>query len=619
MSIKKTIAVITLIIGSALSWPTEVKAIEFTQRTIHAALSVIPEYQEISAQQTHFSLLARIKLNPGWHIYRKNPGETGDPTLLSYSDSPYYQLQNQTYSTPQKKTFNELITTYIHHQQLFIKTDFNLQDLNEKKSIPFHLALSYSACQHECFPETMYLDFEIPLSVKATKNPSYLEPAIMAENTFPLPLESTAFIEGQHISLEIAPEILQQCQQPEFISSHLKKSILADLPRTTIQDKNHLRIEFDEGEVPENMQGVLLCNTHAYALNPIVKPLPLSSESAPTKGLFYYLLTAFIAGLILNLMPCVLPILSLKALYLAQHKEQTSPLSALVYLTGVLCSFMVLSGILFYLRGIGAELGWGFQLQSPAFNLFLLLLFVLIFLNLLDKLQIPATFADKLHKFAGNQSFLTGFFAVIVACPCTGPFMGAALGYAMRENALIYFGIFLSLGLGYALPYVLIEMFPHRFLNFIPKPGAWMITLKRILALPIALTCLWLGWIIFNQLRPIPHQQEILWQPYNPEEVSQAIEKNEPVFIDFTAKWCLICLLNDKTALSTETFKHLANQNKIRLFKADWTNHSQDITTALKAYGRNSIPLYVYYPPQHSTPQFLPQVLTTEILKQTFK
>lgn len=370
------------------------------------------------------------------------------------------------------------------------------------------------------------------------------------------------------------------------------------------------------------------------------------SSDSFSGGLLYYLITAFIAGLILNLMPCVLPVLSLKALYLVQNRRHASPLSALAYVAGVVCSFMLLAGILFYLRELGAGMGWGFQLQSPVFNAVLLLLFFLIFLNLTDRLPLPDACADTLSRLAGKQSFLTGFFAVVIACPCTGPFMGAAIGYAVAKPALIYFGIFLALSLGYALPYALIEMFPGFFLKYIPKPGHWMITMKRILALPILLTCFWLGWVIFNQFRPaaadapdaakadtVPGTTsatgtsspgispsaaavaEPVWEPYTPAKIAAALAARRPVFINFTAKWCLVCLLNDKTSLSTETFRRLAAEKNIALFKADWTNRDETIRDALKAYDRNSIPLYIWYPAGKQTPVLLPQILTPDILK----
>ena len=519
-------------------FPSE--ATVFSKTSNHALLTVAPEYISLSPQNKNLEFIARLNIKPGWHVYWQNPGDTGDPTSLNYFDYPYYNIEKTTLSTPLKQTFNEMITTYIHRQEMYIKTNISLNDLNNITNLPFNLVLDFTVCKEECYPEKIKLNFNLPITENADKNPDFMPIRISSDSSFPLPLNTSAITQKDQAQLQVNDDILKECDQPEFISSHLKKSILADLPRTIVADKNHLRITFDEGEFPSDLSGILLCNHFAYEINPTIKDASSTPSENQTAGLLYYLLTAFIAGLILNLMPCVLPILSLKALYLAQHKDQASPLSACVYLIGVLTSFLVLSGLLFYLRGLGTEFGWGFQLQSPSFNIFLLILFFLIFLNLIDKLQIPASFADKLHKISGNKSFLTGFFAVLVACPCTGPFMGAALGYAMKESAPIYFGIFLSLGLGYALPYVLIEMFPRFFLKFIPKPGKWMITLKRILALPIALTCLWLGWVTYNQLRPLPANHELLWESYDPQKIEQAINAKEPVLIDFTAKWCLI-------------------------------------------------------------------------------
>lgn len=596
-----------------LAWVTNAEALSVMKKTEHVSLMLTPEYQALTPDTANLTLIAEINIAPDWHIYWDNPGDTGDPTSLTYYDSPYYTESENIHTAPEKSVFNDLITTYVYRRKFYYKTVFDLKNLKENSKLPFSAVLSYTVCRKECLPETIMLDLNLPVKQQQEKNPAFLRTLLLAENTFPLPLNAAFKFQNEILELDISESIIKACAEPEFVSTHPKKSILSDLPKTTVTDEGKIRVSFDEGETPDDTKGVLLCPEQSYYIAPLsTADIPLSS-SAP-KGLLYYIITAFIAGLILNLMPCVLPILSLKALYLAAHKEKASILSALVYLSGVLASFLVLSGILYGLRGYGTELGWGFQLQSPAFNIFLMLLFFIIFLNLTDKLPIPDKFADKLSKLAGNKSFLTGFFAVIIACPCTGPFMGAALGYAMNEPPLIYFAIFLSLGFGYALPYVLIEAFPAFFLKFIPKPGHWMITLKHILAIPIALTCLWLFWITAHQLQPKRANADILWESYSPEKISRALKNNEAVFIDFTAKWCLVCLLNDKTALNTEDFKEIAKKNHIRLYKADWTNHNKEIADALKTYGRNSIPLYVYYKPKSHEPIYLPQILTTNIL-----
>lgn len=599
-----------------LAWISNAEALNFTKKTDHVSLNLTPEYQTLSPDTKTLTVIAEINIAPNWHIYWDNPGDTGDPTTLIFYDSPYYTKTKATHTAPKKSVFNELITTYIYRQKLYHKITFDLNNLNQESNLSFTAVLTYTVCREECLPETIKINMNLPVKAEIEKNPSYLDKLLKAESTFPLPLETSFKLKNESFLLSISESIIKACKEPEFISIYPKKSILSDLPKTSITKSGKLKVTFDEGETPKDISGVLLCSRHSYYITPKLSANVPPAPVAP-KGFFYYILTAFLAGLILNLMPCVLPILSLKALYLTAHKEKASVLSALVYLSGVLASFLVLSGILYGLRGYGTELGWGFQLQSPAFNIFLMLLFFLIFLNLTDKLQIPDKFADKLSKLAGNKSFLTGFFAVIIACPCTGPFMGAALGYAMNEPPLTYFAIFLSLGFGYALPYVLIEAFPAFFLKFIPKPGHWMITLKHILAIPIALTCLWLLWITAHQLRPHPHAKDILWETYNPQKVEQALDNNEAVFIDFTAKWCLVCLLNDKTALATETFENLAKEKHIRLYKADWTNHNKEIADALKSYGRNSIPLYIYYKKGATEPTYLPQILTTDILKET--
>ena len=596
-------------------------ALSFSKKTPHVKLNIIPEYTAVSPQTKKLTLLAAIDIKPDWHLYWDNPGDAGDPTTLIYYDSPHFTITKDTHSFPSKSVLNDIITAYVYRDKTYFKTEFALNNLDNIKKLNFNAVLTYTVCQKECLPEKINLQFSLPINHQKKTNPSFLEELLIADNSFPISLETEAVLNENLMELKIDEHILKACDKPEFISHRPKKSILANLPRTTQTADNRLLINFDDNELTEDIAGILLCNTHAYTITPKIKNITLSSSSSdPTSehNFIYYLLTAFIAGLILNLMPCVLPILSLKALYLAAHKEKASLLSAIVYLLGVLTSFMVLSGLIFYLKSIGTELGWGFQLQSAAFNIFLLILFFAIFLNLIDKLSIPDKWSDKLSKIAGNKSFLTGFFAVIIACPCTGPFMGGALGYAIRQPELIYFTIFLSLGFGYALPYVLIEAFPQFFLKFIPKPGAWMITLKRILSLPIALTCLWLGWVTYNQLCPTP-KAEILWETYSPKSVEQALQKQESVFIDFTAKWCLVCLLNDKTTLNSPEFKQLSKEKNIHLFKADWTNHNKEITDALKSYQRNSIPLYIYYKKGSSVPIYLPQILTVDTLKKNMK
>ena len=279
----------------------------------------------------------------------------------------------------------------------------------------------------------------------------------------------------------------------------------------------------------------------------------------------------------------------------------------------------------------GTSLGWGFQLQSPTFIALLFILFFCIGLMFLDIIQVNGTWFNRLANLTTDggklnsflNSFLTGLFAVLIASPCSAPFMGAAIGYSITQPWYIYFPVFGALAVGYALPFTIIGMFPRVWAKILPKPGKWMLTLKKIFSLPIFATCLWLGWVFYNQVSPqetsVAEAQDLVWQDFSEDKVQALRAENRPVFIDFTAKWCLTCLVNEKTALSSKTFAKLVKNKNIALFKADWTSQDKAITQALARYERNSVPLYVYYNGKIEEPIILPQLLTPSLLKEYLK
>lgn len=335
------------------------------------------------------------------------------------------------------------------------------------------------------------------------------------------------------------------------------------------------------------------------------------------------LLFAFAGGLILNFMPCVFPILSLKIISLVRGSNDAKSLKveALIYMFGVVLSFLSIAGIMVWLRIRGEAVGWGFQLQSSGFVLFILGIFVFVLLMLLDFVKVPAFFADKISKVSAHQNkistFITGFFAVLIASPCTAPFMGIAVGYTLTQPLIMYFPVFAAMGIGYALPFTLAGFFPRFLHMMMPKSGRWMMVIKKILAIPVFLTCVWLGWLLWHQINiSITEQNELEWQEYDEAEIQNLRNDGESVLIDFTAKWCLTCLLNEKLVLSSDEFENLVKEKNIYLFKADWTNESAEITQALAQYGRNSIPLYVYYDGESEEAKILPQLLTISIVKE---
>ncbi|MCZ6888980.1 MAG: protein-disulfide reductase DsbD [Gammaproteobacteria bacterium] len=367
--------------------------------------------------------------------------------------------------------------------------------------------------------------------------------------------------------------------------------------------------------------------------------------------------SAVLGGLILNLMPCVFPILSIKALSLIDVEHESQRLRhALGYTLGVIATFVVLGGILAILRGAGEAVGWGFQLQSPAFVASLALLFFVLGLNLLGILEVPG-FGVAMDK---PNPFATGILAVVVATPCTVPFMGVALGYGLSQSTGVLLSVMVALGVGMALPYVALTGVPQ-LARRLPRPGPWMVTLKQVMAFPLFATVVWLVWVLVMQVGAngvaivlsacvvlaflawlgygnagrlrwvwtfgLITAGLVVWSVPRVDLPAQSgtfdiavIEahraRGEPVFLNLTAAWCITCLANDRSTLSSDRVKGFFADRGIRYIKGDWTNADPAITAVLESFGRSGVPLYVYFPPD-GDPVVLPQLLTPGIVIDT--
>ncbi len=327
-------------------------------------------------------------------------------------------------------------------------------------------------------------------------------------------------------------------------------------------------------------------------------------------GWFEILLLAFAGGVILNFMPCVFPILFLKIVSVVKEQNRRQSVAeAFQYAAGVLTCFALTAGVLSWLRQRGAEIGWGFQLQSPYFVAAMAVLFLLLALMFLNVIKLNWSLK---HLPAG--AFMTGLLAVLIASPCTAPFMGAAVGWALTTDrpAYFYYPVFLSLGAGYALPFFLAGVYPSVLKKVLPRPGRWMDVLKKLFALPMLATCGWLVWVLWSDT-----SAPSAWEPYRQEKVEAALQNGDKVLINFTAKWCITCLVNEKAVFSSRRFSRLVKEHDVRLFKADWTGHSPEISRALAAYGRSSIPLYVYYDAEKNY-RLLPQLPSVSDFEKAF-
>jgi thiol:disulfide interchange protein len=333
-------------------------------------------------------------------------------------------------------------------------------------------------------------------------------------------------------------------------------------------------------------------------------------------------LFALIGGLLLNLMPCVLPVLSIKVLHLVErHPDKRIALShSLIYALGVLVSVWALALLLFILKSVGRFAGWGFQFQFPGFVIIVALILFVLALNLFGVFEFSIPIGGLPARRAGYQaSFISGVITTMVASPCTAPFMGTALTVGLSQPNIVGFGIFTFLGLGLALPFVLLSAFPF-LLSFVPRPGPWMVHLKKGLGLILLACVIWLLWVFGIQTglgdlsKFYKPSHAIHWQSYSPTAVSQARQSGHGVFINFSADWCINCQVNERFVLENREVLKAFKDQGIIVFKGDWTKYDPAITQALASFGRDSIPVYVYYPPGSDAPIILSQLITPKMI-----
>ncbi|MDE0351027.1 MAG: protein-disulfide reductase DsbD family protein [Gammaproteobacteria bacterium] len=378
-------------------------------------------------------------------------------------------------------------------------------------------------------------------------------------------------------------------------------------------------------------------------------------SGVPFPELVVILASALLGGLILNLMPCVFPVLSIKALSLLGEPEGRMR-DATGFSAGVVATFVALGLVLVGLKSAGEAVGWGFQLQSPGFVTAMALLFFVLGLNLLGVLETPGF---GVGGFERAGPFATGMLAVVVATPCTVPFMGAAVGYGLAQPAPVLLAVMAALGIGMALPYAIVAGVPG-IARRLPRPGAWMATLKQVMAFPIFATVVWLVWVLAQQAGPggaawvlsafvalgflawfgmrRPARLRPVWlavvglavlsvstvpaadrstaapgQGFDMQVVEAHQAAGQPVFLNFTASWCITCLTNEQSTLGTDRVRDYFDRHDIAYVKGDWTNADPAITEVLARFGRSGVPLYVYFPAE-GDPVVLPQILTPGIV-----
>ena len=658
----------------------------------------------------------RLKMDPQWHVYWKNPGDSGLQPTIAWDLPEGFIAGEIIWPYPQMINVVPL-RTYGYENEVFLFSSIQTPAKIDVSSIIIKAKVDWLACKLECIPGRAQLQLHLPVSNRVpTVNLTWQKALEESRKEWPLNLENihVAAREKQgDLILEFSPaSLIKPNSQIYFfpdsseVIEHASEQVLTKTENkyTLTVKKSHLAPEslnFISGIVV-NQSGwenvdypqALAVKTRVDVVEPPVLGMSTDVQSKTTAGqvsltLLVACFFAFLGGLILNLMPCVLPVLSLKVLHLIEqsHTRKNSFLNGLVFGAGVLISFWILALGLIALRSLGVTIGWGFQFQSPAFVALIAMVLFIFALNLFGLFEVGVGLTSFGNAAWGKKgysaSFAAGVLATIVATPCTAPFMGTALSFALSRSAGEAFLIFTFLGIGMAFPVVFLSYFP-KLLKRIPKPGAWMIMLKNLLGFVLLLSVIWLVWVfglqkginavaellvaflslsvglyfygksqvktkqsflikynffIFIILgiilimgaisRPsvvvenIEAQSEsntaMAWQKYSPELMMELKKQDRPIFLDFTAAWCLSCQVNDRLALSDAQVIVAFKTYDIVPVKADWTNGDPAITAALHEYGRNSIPLYVLYPGRGVAPVFLPEVITPAVVLSYFR
>ena len=631
--------------------------------TGHAEVSLVKNTQISSNGIVHIGI--KMDMQEGWHTYWLNPGDSGGAIDIEWILSDESNVSDVIYPTPHRIPYPPLMT-FGYEDQVIFPVDLIAKDLN--KDIDITANINFLICADVCIPESAVIKTtlntiaeDVNLSKWRDQVPSILLPNISSVNENYLELRFS-------YNKKIDDIYFFPIEENMFIYNPTQ-----DL----IREENNwlLKVPLLKG-ITKNISGVLVINDESYIvktdLNKNLLPQNLSNFGSIT--IWQALIFAFIGGLILNIMPCVFPIISLKALSFVSMGGGSSNkvrLHALNFCFGVITSFVAIALAIVFLQKTGSMVGWGFQLQSPPVVALLAILMFIIGLVLLMDINI-GTSMTRLGAVGANNttylsSFMTGVLAVIVASPCTAPFMGAAIGYALIQPSSITVPIFLSLGIGFSLPYLILATFPQ-LITKIPKPGEWMNTLKEFFAFPMFATALWLLWvfsiqtsieILISLLICILIISILFWFAgkvksknihittflfgliivlielnfINKENAAKAEIANDIVsvgwdvntedklkkidqayLINFTAAWCITCQANDKLALSRPVVKRYLAENNIKYIVADWTNRDDNILKVLKEYGRTGVPLYLYWKPGLEETVILPAILTEDIL-----
>ncbi|HEX4859017.1 MAG TPA: protein-disulfide reductase DsbD domain-containing protein, partial [Usitatibacteraceae bacterium] len=612
----------------------------------------------------------RLKIKDHWHTYWRNPGDSGLPTKLAWQMPDGYKAGEIAWPYPKKLPLGPLMNFGYEGEVLHLVRIDTPAGPRTGGTAQFKAKADWLVCSDICIPESAELTLSLPARASLEVDPRWDAAFAAANAALPVPVQArtTATAGAGRLAIRIdvpAPGGFEFFPYQDGLIANAGKAAASsrdgastiELPLADGVDRKIAQVD-----------GILLApggweSAKGRPSIEISAPLqwtagaPPSAQPASGPGnLGMAVLWGLIGGLILNLMPCVFPVLGIKVLSFvraANGEVSSIRMQGVFFMVGVVLSFLALAGLLIALKAGGAKIGWGFQLQSPAFVAAMAILFLLLALNLAGLFEFGTTLQARAGDVAVSSeprmgAFMSGVLAALVATPCTAPLMGAAIGFTLEKSVPETLLVFLSVGLGMALPVVLLSFQPQ-WLRKLPKPGAWMETTKQLFAFPMLTTVVWLVWVLGSQsgndavaqllfglvlvalaawaygrwqLRPHPGLLAMAlvvvagglylawptgnarpvsapnedWIPYSKERIAELRTQGKPVFVDFTATWCITCQVNKRVALERPEVRRRFQELGVARVRADWTVQDPVITAALAEFGRTGVPVYVYYP-----------------------
>jgi thiol:disulfide interchange protein DsbD len=663
-----------------------------TVQQLHSEAELIAERTAVTPGQT-LTVALRLRLEEHWHAYWKNPGDSGMATSLAWTVPEGFRAGPIQWPAPRRIDTGPL-TSYGYEGEVLHLVDLAVPaGLQAGAPVTLRAKADWLVCKDVCLPAVADLVLELPVSgTPAPVDGRWAAAFTAAREALPktAPGDGIAAYQADGtLTLRVSPAAAPDARALAFFPD--REGLIQYAARQTLRPHaNGVDLQLVAADPPsgDRLTGVLVAAPGTDAARAIEIQVPIESGPPPAiagpqdgssgLALAAALTLAFGGGLLLNLMPCVFPVLAIKVLGLAQRahgRRSTMRAHGLLFAAGVLASFWLIAAVLLALRSQGAALGWGYQLQSPLVVVGLALLFFVLALNLSGVFQLGhgvQALAGGLHvRNPHADALLSGVLAAAVASPCTAPFMGAALGFALVQPAFDALLVFTALAVGMALPYVLLTFVPQ-LTRRLPRPGTWMEALRQVLAFPLYATVAWLVWVLGRQTgvdgvarllfalvlvaaalwavgraaqarngarlaarvlaallvvaggslawtATQPEAQTAqgaagAWQPWSEAAVQAARAQGRPVFVDFTAAWCVTCQVNKRLVLQASEVERRFDQLGVVRLRADWTSRDPAITQALARLERSGVPVYAMYVPTRPQPELLPELLTRRIV-----